>query len=838
MKSLRSLVFSSLLFSVVVAAGCSQGDPSTSQEKVGKSSQALDIACVGGGPCTLSFPVPQGLSPQDVVLSTTTSLTVGTGATVNNDLGGFGAVANLGSPITLIGNGAQVGSVVSVASVNLGTSSVVHGQVESGGVVVVGAGATVTGSTSLFQTITASTGVKTVITFASGLPVVALSGVTQTLAPGSYGDVNVWPGGKLALSAGTYQFASLTVQVGGTLALNETAGPVLSYIHNCLQFAGTETQIGGDGNALFAAFGTGAMTLATPVRATVAAPNALLTLASGSGAFAGGFFADSILVTPSTVVTGIGAVVPAAASSGLSPTLNCVTAFDSTHLGALFGYKNASTTNVELGVGPHNFIAPAPADQQQPILFLPGTHPVATFLPFPTSGHVTFTLGQQSARASASAPACPAPLAAGLQALAVPTSSSQALSQAMLALMGNPHMKQLLTDLQSNYGPQLSPFQSSILGAAILIANNLDLLTTPIASLTPAQIARVPAFANTLATNPALLAVRAAGDQTRGSATTLQCGFLGLANARPINRLGPPPTDSILGQAIAISQSAAYVSTSNAIAAVAANSQEAVAFQAMPGRTLANTLPQSVIAGLSLLGPIPTSGAFGDIIDGIGDTLIGIGTAAAGVASVIAGCVGDVVVPGLCAAGIAGGVAGIGTATNFFAAGYEEFNNSCGSGGTVVPFCGLGIGPLSCSSAATCIGGCCYNEGAACANQGQCAMGQVDQSQQQLTAGTLCLSGGPICSKDTDCGSTAFCANGCCQSYTFSKCSAAQQCSDSSTCPSGQTCQFGCCAGVCGIGGQACDNNVVPVCGTPLTCPAGATCTNGCCVSPPAPPPK
>jgi hypothetical protein len=381
--------------------------------------------------------------------------------------------------------------------------------------------------------------------------------------------------------------------------------------------------------------------------------------------------------------------------------------------------------------------------------------------------------------------------------------------------------------LQSNYGPQLSPFQSSILGAAILIANNLDLLTTPVGSMTPAQAARVPAFAKTLATNPALLAVRAAGDQTRGSISAVQCGVLPLATGRPISTVGAPPTDSILGQAVALSQSAAFVISSNAVAAVAANSQEAVALQAMPGIALADSLSYSVVAQLSLLGPIPTSGVVGDIVDGIGDAVLGVVSAAAGVATFAAACLADVVIPGSCAGGIAAGVFGITLASGFFTAAVEHFTDHCSGdiSGNVLPTCGFGIiPPFVCpSDTPRCVAGCCLTATAA-------------QGQELITAGTLCLSGGPPCNTDTDCGNTAFCANGCCQSYTFSKCSAAQQCSDSSTCPSGQTCQAGCCAGVCGVGGRACDN-VVPACGAALVCSGGATCTNGCCVSPPPPPP-
>jgi hypothetical protein len=725
---------------------------------------------------------------------------------------------------------ATVGNIVSQPSVTLGTKAVVNGSVQTGGILV-NLGATVTGAITTDSAVATDASIQATVNFpALAPPVAVLSGATTQLAPGAYGSVIVNPGATLSLSTGTYEVASLNVLTQATLQLNESAGPVLIYIQSGFQFAGIENQQGGDGNVLVGVFGLGdAALLTAPFRGTISAQNGEIELGTVSGGFAGAYFASNVQVDVNTTVTGIGAVTPPG-TGGLAPTLNCITQFDSTHLGALFGYTNSTGASVTLGVGPHNFVSPAPTDRQQPILFLPGPNPVATFVAFAPGTHVTLTIGQQAAIASSSSPSCPASLAAGLESLSTPTPTSQALFQSMMGILSNPHMPQLIADIKTAFGGQFSPFQTSLLNAVTLIINNVDLLTTPSSAFTAAQSARAPAFVNGIQTNPAVLAMRLQGDATRGVIGDLQCDVLATDNGRPLFTLSPPPTDSILGQTIAMSLSSGYVNTTNAIASVAASAQEAVALQAMPGLALVLSLPPSVISGLSLPGLIPTSGSVGQTVAGIGDWLIGAGTIVAGVVSVVGGCVGDVFVPGSCAVGIAGGVLALGTAANFFALGYQDITNSC-NGAVALPTCELGIpiSPVGCgTSGALCIGGCCVGEASA-------------EAQQAFTAGLVCpgTSGIP-CSTDGDCTEqlAGNCLNGCCNFAPLDLCGTATQCSGNSDCSGSETCQFGCCAGPCGINGQVCDNIVTASCGIETTCASGQNCTNGCCVGPAQPPPQ
>ena len=95
------------------------------------------------------------------------------------------------------------------------------------------------------------------------------------------------PGGELSLSSGTYELTSVNVLAGALVHLDETAGPVLIYVQGGFQFAGTETQTGGDGNVLVGVFGLGdAALLTAPFRGTVSAQMEI-ELNSTSGTFAG-----------------------------------------------------------------------------------------------------------------------------------------------------------------------------------------------------------------------------------------------------------------------------------------------------------------------------------------------------------------------------------------------------------------------------------------------------------------------------------------------------------------------------------------------------------------------
>jgi hypothetical protein len=808
---LHRSILSALALSAAVA--CSSSKPSS--ETVGKSSQALSTGCTSGGQCTLVIAVPQGLTPQDVVLTGSSTVSVGNGVTVSTGSGGFGTVANLGTGATNVGVQANVGNLMSQGPIAISNNAVVRGSITAGSTVTEQQGAVVTGGI-VHQSVATDASRQVQVTFPASAPSITLQpGGSQTIAPGAYGNVTVNSRASLSLSTGTYLFNSLDTEPQSSLNLNETAGPVLIYVQNTLLYKGSEVQTGGDGDVFVGFFGTQAVSLQAPFRGTLVAPNAEVELTTQAAGFAGAFFASNIQVDPNSTVTGIGAVIPAAAAPGLSPTLNCVTQLNSTTLGAVFGYVNATGANITLGVGPHNLVTPAPADRGQPILFVPGTVPVAAIIPFAAGTHVSFTLGQQSVIASSSTAACPAELATGLKQLTSPTSDSQTLVTSTMALLANPNALQLLTAIRSEVGPLITPFQSSLFDMIGLAVNNVDLLTTPVSSLSASQLARFPAFSQSILNNPAALALRIAGDTARGNLSIIQCDIANATNGRSIAEVVQPPVDSILGQTVALSQSSAFKNASAAVGAVVTNAQESSALLAMPGFALGSALPGSAVNALGLPGPIPTSGSVEQDVEGVGEIVLGLGAGVVGVVVGVGACIAAPVTGGLsCAGGIAVAVLSVATAANFITAGILNLSDTCGSSGNPDPICETGI--TSCGSTATCIDGCCIPSALAAA-------------VEALTAGKTCASGAAACSTDATCAGE--CRNGCCAPAGPVSCGAASTCTFDTDCSSGDTCQFGCCAGACGLNGVSCDTNVVPGCGTANVCSAGSQCTNGCCQS-------
>ncbi len=266
---------------------------------------ACSTPCSASGQCTLYMPLPY-LSEQ-AVLSASESLVLGEGASVAASGGAPGAIGNTGPVITAVGAHVKVGGVVSRASVSLGAGAIVNGPVTTGGELLNPAGAAVTGHVTTHAVVASDRHQAATVSFAASGPAVTVAGgATRNLAPGAYGDVRVDAGGTLALTTGTYQVASLAVLAGATLALNETAGPILIYAKETFEFRGTETQVGGDGHVLVAAFGCAPSAIAAPFRGTVSVQNASLSLAAPAGAtFAGTYFASSLQLGANNSVQGL-----------------------------------------------------------------------------------------------------------------------------------------------------------------------------------------------------------------------------------------------------------------------------------------------------------------------------------------------------------------------------------------------------------------------------------------------------------------------------------------------------------------------------------------------------
>ena len=524
-------------------------------------------------------------------------------------------------------------------------------------------------------------------------------------------------------------------------------------------------------------------------------------------------FIDTGLTSGTTyyyVVTAVGACGESAnsnegsgipqATTGVTPTLNCVTQINSSTYGAVYGYINTTGANVTLGAGPHNFFSPGPADLGQPILFVPGQVPIATFQLFQINSNLTYTIGQQSVVASANSPTCSAGLTTALLQLFADTSASAALRQQTAALIANPKYAAWIATTKSAMGPQLSPFQSSLLDAAALVAANADLLGDP-ATLSPAQLARVPGFRTSLLSNAAIILLRLTGDALRADSATIPCNVTNSINANQAAAAATAPqSGSLYAQTMVLAQSPELASVESTIAAVATGAHSA-ALLAVPGFLLASFQSLSALERLQLSGaPIPTG--FWSVVGGIvGGAIVGacVGFATGGPYGAIVG-------------GAAGAVAGGITCAVSTKICDKAFGDDCQQCTT----------DFSCGNE-VCVDGCCSGT-------------SIPAGSVQFLLGPVGCSGGATsCEKDGDCGSGSLCVEGCCLNpQTYAGRCTGDTCSVDSDCLPGNSCLYGCCLGNCGFDGTSCATVASPAScsgtgGTYGTCPSGSSCTDGCC---------
>jgi hypothetical protein len=187
----------------------------------------------------------------------------------------------------------------------------VNGNLTAGGTLVVPSSAVLKGRVTTNTHISGVEPPLATVKFSAEPAVDVPAGSTRKLAPGRYGETRVEAGGTLSLTAGTYYMTSLTVLVGATLDLDETAGAVVVFVKSRFAFEGEERQEGSDGHVLIAAFGCEPTFLSAPFRGTVSAQNAWLSMiAPAKQTFAGRFFASSIDLGADTTVAELGLTLP------------------------------------------------------------------------------------------------------------------------------------------------------------------------------------------------------------------------------------------------------------------------------------------------------------------------------------------------------------------------------------------------------------------------------------------------------------------------------------------------------------------------------------------------
>ena len=304
-------------------------------ERVGQSRSA------GSTPSsaqTLQFAIelPLGTQPPDVLAAAQGSLTFEQGVRLD-DSSGHTTVGNAGSGLTSAGIGTIVGDatransdpqlcpgvprppaqptivdVVSAAPILLQRNAEVTGGVVTTSQPVKQQGAAIAGALAieagpLFSSSTWS------VTFPSvqSADLKVEPDHSSWLTPGSYGTVSVAQGATLALTSGTYTFASLYVDTGATIHGDTALGPLVIYVETSLHVFGSIVPSGGASELFLGFAGDSSVILEKAFSGTFLAPNATLTLASlanaGPGQQAqghqGAFFAASLDVHECVNVT-------------------------------------------------------------------------------------------------------------------------------------------------------------------------------------------------------------------------------------------------------------------------------------------------------------------------------------------------------------------------------------------------------------------------------------------------------------------------------------------------------------------------------------------------------
>jgi hypothetical protein len=215
------------------------------------------------------------------------------------------AISNRGGFLTQVGSDATSGDILSVARVALLDRGHVVGSITTQGTLTRGNQSTVT------QTIRTNTPVAlppfptlagVVFPPPVGMDRFVNPGPPTTLAPGSYRNVTVNTGGTLNLSTGDYFFLGLTLNSGGTVRVNDAAGPVRVFIMNSLAYRTSFVHQNGTLADVFVGYvGTQSSTIEAPYLGTFIAPNASIQMGTSSvHEIRGRFATRTLLIQPDT----------------------------------------------------------------------------------------------------------------------------------------------------------------------------------------------------------------------------------------------------------------------------------------------------------------------------------------------------------------------------------------------------------------------------------------------------------------------------------------------------------------------------------------------------------
>lgn len=247
---------------------------------------------------TVSFSIPDGFSRIDLALVSETSLLVGNGVEVlTADEDSFAPVSNAGSGELEVGTDTVIGSLTAAGPVDLRDRARVDGNAISGDAIALGVASEVTGSSDAYADPSF---------LADSLPLPVPDGQRGSLLlepdeevdlePGAYGVVHAKSRDVVTMHAGDYAFDALYLEPESRLILDSSEGPIFLTVRSDLMLRGTLEERGSEpGRVLWGYLGESRVTVETPFRGTLLAPNASVWVGAHNGAtHRASFFAEAL----------------------------------------------------------------------------------------------------------------------------------------------------------------------------------------------------------------------------------------------------------------------------------------------------------------------------------------------------------------------------------------------------------------------------------------------------------------------------------------------------------------------------------------------------------------
>jgi hypothetical protein len=290
------------LVSLTMACGYSRGPTTEGAVVVAAATPLVTAPAIN---FTATITTPHLVSPLTVVLGANGNLAIDNGAKVNGPGTTIGIATNMGTAGVNVQPDAVMGTVYSSSAVTLGDRDHLFGKVVAAKTTE-GNGVHVDGGLDTNTALRPATITTWTVTYPAATVtnvVVPVNG-SSTAAPGRYGTFQVFSGGKLNLTAGTYFIDSLDLETGAKLILNQDAGPVILYVRTSVIYRGAvSTTSGVSPDLLFGYFGTADLSIEAPFVGTIVAPTAKTILRTVTGGHTGAFFGANIEVSSNAIVT-------------------------------------------------------------------------------------------------------------------------------------------------------------------------------------------------------------------------------------------------------------------------------------------------------------------------------------------------------------------------------------------------------------------------------------------------------------------------------------------------------------------------------------------------------